>query len=189
MKENNTTNSTINNDKVEVKLDEKSNNSSKKSGKSAGKCCIICCTLFLTLFFIFIIDILLATLFFYYDEHCTRCESKLYTKVKTIIKLYIAILIIKIAYLFFSYMTDLCKSKAAKIIGYIGTLITSVAIFVLAIIQLVIVQRNYKKTKSWNNCGNFKGWMTFWLIYNYIALVIVLILIICSACLKRKKSD
>ena len=187
MKEANTSNSTINNDKVEVKLDEKSNNSSKKSGKGAGKFCAIFCTLFLTLFFIFIVDILLAAVFFYYDENSKRCESKLYTKVKTIIKLYIAILIIKIVYLFFSYMTDLCKSKAAKMIGLIGTIATSIAIFILAIIQLVIVQRNYKKTKSWNNCGNFKGWMTFWLIYNYIALIIAFLLIVCSACLKRKK--
>ena len=187
MKESNTTNISINNDKLEVKLGEKSKHLVKKKGKGAKVFCRTCCISFLNLFFIFIVDILLATIFFYYDEHSKKCESKLYTKIKTIIKLYIAILIIKIGYLFFSYMIDLCKSKAAKIIGNIGVLVTSVALLTLAIIQLVIVQRNYKKTKSWNNCGNFKGWMTFWLIYNYIALVIIFIVIICSICLKRKK--
>ena len=183
MKENNTTNTTINKDKDEAKSDEKSNNSVQKKSKGVAKFC----TIFMSLFFIFIIDILLATIFFYYDGNSKRCESKLYTKVKTIIKLYIAILIIKIAYLFFSYSVDLCKSKTAKMIGLIGTIVTSVSILILAIIQLVIVQRNYKKTKSWNNCGNFRGWMVFWLIYNYIALVIIFIVIICSICLKRKK--
>ena len=186
MKENNTTNSNINNNKVEVKLDEKSENSSKK-GKGAKGFCRTCCILFLSLFFLFIVDILLATIFFYYDEHSKKCEAKLYTKVKTIIKLYIAILIIRIAYLFFSYMIDLCKSKTAKMIGNIGVIVTSVSLLTLHIIQLVIVQMNYKKTKSWNNCGNFKGWMAFWLIYNYIALVLIFVLIVCSFCLKKKK--
>ena len=182
MKENNTTNTSIN-DKVEVKLDEKSNNSSKKK----GKCCKTFCSLFLTLFFIFIIDILLATIFFYYNDNCKNCESKIYPKIKTIIKIYIAILVIKIAYIIFSYMVDLCKSKVAKNIGNIGAFITSIAIFVLGIINLVIVQKNYKKTKSWNNCGNFKGWMLFWLIVNYISLVLGFILIICFIFIKRKK--
>jgi len=187
MNETNTTTSNVNKDKVEVKLDEKSSNSLKKKGKTARAFCGTCCKIFMTLFFLFIVDILLAAIFFYYDGNSKKCESKLYTKIKTIIKLYIAVFVIKIAYLFFSYMIDLCKSKASKIVGSIGVIVTTVAIVTLAIIMIVIVQRNYNKSKSWNKCGNFRGWMAFWLIYNYIALGIIFLFIVCSIIVKAKK--
>ena len=181
----NDTQSNITDNKVKINLDEKSSNS--KSLKRKGKC-FLYCVIFTTLFLLFIIDILLATIFFYYNGNCKNCEAKLYTKVKTVIKIYIAILIIKLVYLFFSYMIDLTKSKGLKILGFIMVFLTTVATLVLHIVNIVIVQKNYNKTKSWKNCGSFKGWMVFWLIVNYIQIFTTILIIICNIIKKKKNS-
>ena len=40
----------------------------------------------------------------------------------------------------------------------------------LSLANIIIVQINYNKTKTWEKCGNFKGWMKSWLIMNYIGM-------------------
>ena len=49
--------------------------------------------------------------------------------------------------------------------------IVGLAIFALELINLIIIQIYYNKSKKWDYCGKFKSWTIFWLVINYISII------------------
>ena len=120
---------------------------------------------------IFIIVFLFASIFIYYKNHCQKCKSILYTKVNKVLLNYLGLLITSIIDILFSILSIIqCKCNYNEIIGSLIAYALIITQSGLSLANLIIVQINYNKTKTWENCGNFKGWMKCWLIMNYIGI-------------------
>ena len=78
---------------------------------------------------------------------------------------------------------DRCNENLA-IFSLVLTVLFGIAMFALQLTNLIIVHKYYNKSKNWDNCGKFKGWSVFWLVMNYISLIIGMI----SRCLKARNN-
>ncbi len=168
-------------------------NEELKKKKSKEECTQLCC-LFFRLIFILIIFFSLHFIFLgefiYYNKNCKLCEAIIYTKLNVILRIYIGIIIVNILmlinYLLF-VLSFVCIPECYGFIAIILTLLLSMTQLILSIIDLVIVQKNYNKTNTWYNCGNFKGWILFWLISNYIGTISNIFNVLCFCfCGKNK---
>ena len=111
-----------------------------------------------------------SAIFIYYKNHCKKCKSILYTKLSKVLLNYLGTLIVVIIDLINSILVfkDFGWNKFFGRLIYAGVSASRIG---LGLSNLIIVQKNYNKTTTWENCGNFKGWMKFWLITNYIGFV------------------
>jgi hypothetical protein len=116
------------------------------------------------------LNFVLATIFIYYKYHSKKCKSLLYTKVNKVLLNYLGLLIIQIINIIISILLNI-KCEYLRIIGIFIFIVSILIQFGLRLANLIIVQKYYNKTTTWENCGNFHGWMKFWLIINYIGFV------------------
>ena len=65
--------------------------------------------------------------------------------------------------------------KNYQYFGLIVSIPLVVISLIFSIIIIVMIQKNYNKTTSWENCGKFKGWALSWLILNYIGIILNII--------------
>lgn len=164
-----------------------------KKKQSREECRKLCC-LFFRLVFLLLIFFSLHFIFFgafiYYNKNCKSCQATIYTKLNVILRIYIGIIIVNILmiinYILF-VLSFVCIPECYGFIGFILTFLLSITQFTLSIVDLVIVQKNYNKTNTWYNCGNFKGWILFWLISNYIGTISNIFNVLCFCfCGKNK---
>jgi uncharacterized protein (DUF983 family) len=175
------------NSHVEIKLNEKVNsnvnniknlnnyNLNISNDSREGTCLISCFAICCALFFLLItltLNFIYAFIFVYYKNHCKECKSELYQKINKILLNYLGLIIICFLIIIISIVIELCKK--IKFFIYIilsfFLVITTILSLYFSISNIVIVQKYYNRTTSWESCGNFKGWMKFWLIINYISI-------------------
>ena len=128
-------------------------------------------SLFCIKIFSLLIVFLFASIFIYYKNHCTKCKSVLYTKVNKVLLNYLGTLIASIIDLIIIILLDIKGKYCSVIIDYLFAFAIFITHLGLNLANLIIVQINYNKTKTWENCGNFKEWMKCWLILGYIGIV------------------
>ena len=173
--------------KVEIKLSEKKNTnninkitnsndinvSQNLKVKCIGLCIIIVASLLYSLILL-TLNFSIVLLFLYYRNNCKKCKSELYQKINEILLNYLGLFILRILYILFIIANLLYETnrKCCKVIRCLYFIITSIFETFLYIYNIIIVQKYYNKTTSWESCGKFKGWMIFWLIINYISVFV-----------------
>ena len=154
--------------------------------KNDENCCYYCCLMCLFFFVIIIfisINFFYLAVFIYYKNNCKECKAQLYSKLNDIIPLYLIMNITS----FLTIINNLFLVLPFKCLKYYKCLGLILAIplllinVVLSIVNIVMIQKNYNKTKSWENCGNFKGWALSWLILNYFGMAFNFIKECCSS--------
>lgn len=178
---------------IYVKTDKTNNTQDKKIKKISNKeqkctcTCEKCCKrTFIILFSLliliieFIFNFLEAFIFIYYKNNCKQCKAELYEKINKILSFYLAIFIILFIMICIGVTINLTKRLFLFTSGleptfYIILIGLLVVMFVLQLINLIYVQKDYSNTKTWEDCGNFEGWMKFWLISNYVEISIYII--------------
>ena len=132
-----------------------------------------CCSI-LYLSFILFIWILFTGVFIYYNNDFKECKAELYTKIGKFLPINIGIILVRLITLLYNIFiyVPIKSLQFCKIIGTLFLMPLFLICFILEIINLVIIQKNYNRSISWDNCGNLKDWTFIWLIYNYIFIVI-----------------
>ena len=201
-------NANINNTSPKEKYDEKENITIKEEKKDKEKtqkqvenykysynndcseCCKIICVIICSIIMILLelaLNFILAFIFIYYKKNHKQCEAKLYPKINSILYIYLTMLIISVLIMLITIIIstneDRCNENLA-IFSLVFTVLFGIAMFALQLTNLIIVQKYYNKSKNWDNCGKFKGWSVFWLVMNYISLIIGMI----SRCLKARNN-
>ena len=140
-----------------------------------------CCSIIYTSFLLFM-WVLFTGVYIYYNNDYEECKAELYTKIGKFLPINIGIILLRLIALLFniSIYVPLKCLHFCKIIGTMLLLPLSLINFILEIINLIIIQKNYSRSISWENCGNLQGWTFIWLIYNYIFIVINFIYSCCS---------
>lgn len=156
------------------------------------ECCQICCAaiclIFCSLLAIFIelvYNFAIAIIFIYYKNHCKECKSELYKKIDTILYIYLAIIIIIIILIIFTLLSTLTNKENIKFNWFllISIFILISIVPILKLTNIIIVQKYYNKTKSWEGCGNFKNWSIVWLVFAYFGFIINIL----KKCFKKKE--
>lgn len=169
---------------IQAKLDEfikvKGINNMNLENRSKNVCKTFCLAICLILCVIILLLIELAFhfsisfIFIYYNNKYKKCKAELYKKNDTIINIYIALLILILILIFFSIILNFIKEKYFGLSAILGIIIIllSISIIALQLTNLIIVQKNFNKSESWENCGNFENWAIFWLVINYISFTL-----------------
>jgi hypothetical protein len=151
---------------------------------------IIFCTIFTTLIIVLIklfINFVLCFIFIYYKLYYEQCKAELYGKVNTILYLYLTLSIIYILQIITSLIYGFQnrhnddinyrlqnRNNDSVLMKFLKYTIVALNLgnTLFGLVLFLVVQINYTKTTNWMDCGNFKPWTQFWLIINYLGLII-----------------
>ena len=164
--------------KDEIEKEEVIQNNAKSGFEN---CCKVFTTILLAIIVLLLmlfLNLLLSIIFIYYKKNFKECQAVMYEKVNNILYIYLVLLIIYIAVIILGIIYEIAKiqnKKNVMTIINILNIILRVVRRILAIILLIVVQVYYNKSKSWKNCGNFKPWSVFWLVLNYIGLILLIL--------------
>ena len=155
---------------------------SKNNKRHILPCCLACCFLIfaiccaiITLLIELFLIILYYFMFLYFKNNYNECKAELYTELDTIINICMVLFAILVIVSMMGATIKCCEDNCGNTIFglfFCFYYILMIATSALEITLLIIVQKYYNKTKSWEKCGNFKKWAKIWLIINYISLVL-----------------
>lgn len=160
--------------KRQLELNKKLN-SQKESKESIKICCsllILICSLFSILIIVFSINFFYLGVFIYYKKNFKECKAHLYKKLDDILPIYITLSIVDCLIIMNAMLLKLpfkCL-RNCKCIGLVLSFPLLIINLILSIINIVMIHKNYKKTTSWENCGNFHGWALSWIILFYVSI-------------------
>lgn len=156
------------NNEVLIKEKNDLNNNIKKDSDCCKLCLLLSCSL-LQMIIMLIVKFIYLIAFFYYKNYCKKCKAQIYNKLDKILSIYIAIYILDFINIINNVLL-LLPFKRLDFYSAFGKTI-SILLIIIALVLIItfifIVQKNYNRTTTWENCGYFKGWILSWLIIIY----------------------